>query len=43
MYLLTSNPKGASSLKVARELNLPQNTAWMMVQKIREGWIEEKS
>ena len=41
MFLLTSNPKGASSLKIARELNLPQNTVWMMVQKIREDWIEE--
>ena len=41
MYLLTSNPKGASSLKLARELNLPQNTAWMMAQKIRQVWIEK--
>ena len=41
MYLLTSNPKGASSLKIARELNIPQNTAWMMAQKIREGWIQD--
>ena len=42
MYLLTSNPKGASSLKIARELNIPQNTAWMMAQKIREGWVEDR-
>ena len=38
IYLLTTNLKSVSSMKLARDLGVTQKTAWMMVQKIREGW-----
>ena len=42
MFLLTSHPKGASSIRLARDLGITQSTAWTMAQKIREGWIQDK-
>lgn len=42
MFLLTSHPKGASSIKLARDLGITQSTAWTMAQKIRQGWIQDK-
>ena len=38
MYLLSTNLKGVSSRKLARDLDVTQKTAWMMAQKIRTGW-----
>ena len=43
MYLMTTNLKGVSSMKLHRDLGITQKTAWMMAQKIREGWKEGKS
>ena len=40
VYLLTSSPKGVSSIKLAHDLGVTQKTAWMMAHKIREGWAE---
>ena len=42
IYLLTSHPKGVSSLQISRNLGITQKTAWMMMQKIREVWNTEK-
>jgi transposase-like protein len=38
IYLLTTNLKGVSSMKLHRDLGVTQKTAWMMAQKIREGY-----
>lgn len=40
MYLMSTNLKGVSSMKLHRDLKVTQKTAWMMAQKIREGWKE---
>lgn len=36
-YLMTSDIKGTASMKVARDLKIPQKTAWFLMQRIREG------
>ena len=38
MYLLTSNPKGVSSTKLARDLGVTQKTAWHLGHRIRRAW-----
>ena len=38
MYLMSTNLKGVSSMKLHRDLGITQKSAWMMAQKIREGW-----
>ena len=38
IYLLTTSLKSVSSMKLARDIGVTQKTAWMMAQKIREGW-----
>ena len=38
IYLLTDAKKGVSSITLARQIKVTQKTAWMMAQKIREGW-----
>lgn len=40
MYLLSTNLKGVSSMKLHRDLGLTQKSAWMLAQKIRRGWID---
>jgi transposase-like protein len=40
MYLMSTNLKGVSSMKLHRDLGVTQKTAWFMAQKIRQGWIE---
>ena len=40
VYLLTSSPKGVSSIKLAHDLGVTQKTAWMLAHKIRKGWAE---
>ena len=42
MYLMSTNLKGVSSMKLHRDLGITQKTAWMMAQKIRQGWKEGK-
>lgn len=42
MYLMSTNLKGVSSMKLHRDLKITQKTAWMMAQKIRQGWIEDR-
>lgn len=41
MYLLTTNLKGVSSMKLHRDLGITQKSAWHMVHRIRESWAEK--
>lgn len=38
IYLMSTSLKGVSSMKLHRDLDISQKTAWMMAHKIREGW-----
>ena len=38
MYLMTTNLKGVSSMKIHRDLKVSQPTAWFMIHRIREAW-----
>lgn len=38
IYLMSTNIKGISSMKLHRELNITQKTAWYMEHRIREAW-----
>lgn len=40
IYLMSTSLKGVSSMKLHRDLGVTQKTAWMMAQKIRQGWID---
>ena len=37
MYLMATNLKGVSSMKLHRDLGVSQPTAWFMAQRLREG------
>ena len=37
-YILTTNVKGASSMKLHRDLGIAQSTAWHLAHQIRETW-----
>jgi transposase-like protein len=39
MYLLSTSLKGVSSMKLHHDLGMTQKTAWLLAQKIRQGWI----
>ena len=41
LYLLSTNLKGVSSMKLHRDLGITQKTAWMMAQKIRKCWLND--
>ena len=38
IYLMNTDLKDVSSIKLHRDLGVTQKTAWMMAQKIRKGW-----
>ncbi len=38
IYLLTTNLKGVSSLKLHRDLGVTQKTAWHLAHRIRKAW-----
>ena len=38
IYLEVTRLKGVSSMKLHRDLYLPQDTAWFMLHRIRESW-----
>lgn len=38
IYLLTTNLKGVASMKLYRELDITQKTAWHLAHRIRKGW-----
>ena len=41
IYILTTNIKGTSSMKLHRDLGISQKTAWFMVHRIRENWLHD--
>jgi len=41
MYLLTTNLKGVSSMKLHRDLDITQKSAWHMIHRIRESWADQ--
>ncbi len=40
IYLMTTNLKGISSMKIHRELDITQKSAWLMMHKIRESFVD---
>ena len=42
IYLMTTNLKGVSSMKLHRDLGITQKSAWFMTQRIREGWNNDE-
>ena len=43
MYLLTTNLKGVSSLKLHRDLGVTQKTAWHLGHRIRAAWAADRA
>lgn len=41
LYLLVSHKKGISSCQLAKDLDIPQKTAWFMLHRIRNTLIEK--
>lgn len=41
IHILTTNVKGASSLKLHRDIGVTQKTAWHMAHRIRETWAKQ--
>ena len=42
IYMLSTNLKGISSMKIGRELEISQRAAWHLMHKLRESWADEK-
>ncbi len=42
MYLLSTNLKGVSSMKLHRDLNITQKSAWHLAHRLREGLGNDK-
>ena len=40
IYMMTTGIKGTSSMKIYRELGIRQATAWFLMQRIREGFMD---
>ncbi len=40
LYMMTTGIKGTSSMKLYREVGIRQGTAWFLMQRIREGFLE---
>ena len=43
IYMLSTGLKGVSSMKLYRELGITQKTAWYLMQRIREGFIDDST
>ena len=43
IYLECTSLKGVSSMKLHRDLDIPQKTAWFMLHRIREVWANDKA
>ncbi len=43
IYLISSNLKGVSSMKLHRDLDITQKTAWHLAHRIRESWVREST
>lgn len=42
IYVLTTGIKGTSSMKIHRDLNITQKSAWHLAHRIREAWVENE-
>ena len=42
IYLLTTNLKGVSNMKLHRDLGICQKSAWHLAHRIRETWKDNK-
>ena len=42
IYLLSTNLKGVSSMKLHRDLDITQKTAWHLAHRIRESWSNKQ-
>ena len=40
IYLFVTSLKGVSSMKLHRDLDVTQKTAWFMLQRLRESWAD---
>ena len=40
-YLMTTSLKSVSSMKLHRDLDVSQKTAWFMLHRLREAWADE--
>ena len=40
LYMMATGIKGTSSMKLYREIGIRQGTAWFLMQRIREGFVE---
>ena len=43
IYLETTSLKGVSSMKLHRDIGVTQATAWFILHRIREGWVNPDS
>ena len=43
IYMMSTGIKGTSSMKIHRELGVRQPTAWFLMQRIREGFLDGKT
>ena len=43
IYLLATNLKGVSSMKLHRDLNITQKSAWYLAHRLHEGWTEKSA
>lgn len=43
IYLLTTNIKGVSSMKLHRDLDITQKSAWHLAHRLREAWDSSNS
>ena len=43
VYLWSVSLKGVSSMRLHRDLNITQKTAWFMAQRLREAWSDVES
>ena len=43
IYLHITSLKGVSSMKLHRDIGVPQKTAWFMLQRIRKAWESDDS
>ena len=42
IYLVTTSLKGVSSMKLHRDLEVTQKSAWHLAHRIRETWKDKK-
>ena len=43
IYLLATNLKGVSSMKLHRDLDVTQKTAWYLAHRLRESWASDSA